>query len=85
MHAAEAVLRGTEYSLLLTFGVRGELFEKRVRALAGKVDGLLIAEEVLDRRETCARLAAQIPVVVIAGRRDQAGHRRLTSATTPAA
>src|ERR1700753_3328822 len=35
VHAAEAVLRGTEYSLLLTFGTRDELFEKRVRAVAG--------------------------------------------------
>jgi LacI family transcriptional regulator len=72
VHAAEAVLRGTEYSLLLTFGSRGELFEKRVRSLAGQVDGLIVAEEVLDNGELRA-LAAQIPVVVIAGRRDQAG------------
>jgi LacI family transcriptional regulator len=71
VHAAETVLRGTEYSLLLTFGSRGELFEKRVRSLAGQVDGLIIAEEVLDQGELSA-LAAQIPVVVIAGRRDQA-------------
>jgi LacI family transcriptional regulator len=70
VHAAETVLRGTEYSLLLTFGSRGEPFEKRVRSLAGQVDGLLIAEEVLDYGELRA-LADQIPVVVIAGRRDQ--------------
>ena len=70
VHAAEAVLRGTEYSLLLTFGSRGELFEKRVRSLAGQVDGVLIAEEVLDNGELRA-LAGQLPVVVIAGRRDQ--------------
>ena len=72
VHAAEAVLRGTEYSLLLTFGNRGELFEKRVRSLAGQVDGLIIAEEVLDHGESRA-LAAQIPVVIIAFyRRDEA-------------
>ena len=70
VHAAETVLRGTEYSLLLTFGSRGELFEKRVRSLAGQVDGLLIAEEILDQGDLHA-LAAQIPVIVIAGRRDQ--------------
>jgi len=70
VHAAESVLRGTEYSLLLTFGTRGELFEKRVRALAGQADGLIMAEEVLEPGELRA-LAAQIPVVVIAGRRDQ--------------
>jgi len=70
VHAAEMVLRGTEYSLLLTFGSRGEQFEKRVRALAGQADGLLIAEEVLDQGELSA-LAGQIPIVLIAGSRDQ--------------
>lgn len=71
VHAAESVLRGTEYSLLLTFGSRGEQFEKRVRTLAGHADGLLIAEEVLDAGQLGA-LASQIPVVIIAGSRDQA-------------
>jgi LacI family transcriptional regulator len=71
VHAAEHALRGTDYSLLLTFGSRGEHFEKRVRAIAGKADGLLIAEEVLDRGDLRA-LAAQLPVVVIAGRPDEA-------------
>ena len=71
VHAAEHALRGTDYSLLLTFGDRGEHFEKRVRALAGKADGLLIAEGVLDRGDLRA-LAAQLPVVVIAGSPDQA-------------
>jgi LacI family transcriptional regulator len=70
VHAAESVLRGTEYSLLLTFGSRGEQFGKRIHALAGQVDGLLIAEEILDQSELRA-LARQLPVVVIAGRRDQ--------------
>jgi len=70
VHAAETVLRGTEYSLLLTFGGRGEQFQKRVRSLAGQADGLLIAEEVLEHGELRA-LADQIPVVVIAGGRDQ--------------
>jgi LacI family transcriptional regulator len=70
VHAAEQALRGTDYSLLLTFGSRGEHFEKRVRAIAGKADGLLIAEEVLDRGDLRA-LAARLPVVVIAGSPDQ--------------
>src|ERR1700689_4056199 len=51
VHAAEQVLRGTEYSLLLTFGTRGEQFDKRIRALAAKADGLLLAEGILDPRE----------------------------------
>jgi LacI family transcriptional regulator len=71
VHAAEAVLRGTGYSLLLSFGSSGQEFEQRVRSLSGKVDGLLLAEEVMavgDLRQ----LAARLPVVVIAGRRDEA-------------
>jgi LacI family transcriptional regulator len=71
VHAAEEVLRTTDYSLQLTFGSRGEQFEQRVHALAGKVDGLLIAEEILSRGELRS-LAAQVPVVVIAGGHDLA-------------
>jgi LacI family transcriptional regulator len=70
VHAAEHALRGTDYSLMLTFGSRGEHFEQRLRAIAGKADGLLMAEEVLDRGDLRA-LAAQLPVVVIAGSPDQ--------------
>ena len=66
VHAAEQALRGTEYSLLLTFGARGEQFGRRVRALAGKADGLLLAEEILEPAELRS-LAGQVPVVVIAG------------------
>jgi LacI family transcriptional regulator len=71
VHAAEAVLRGTDYSLLLTFGGRGQQFEQRVRALSGKVDGLLVAEEIMAIGDLRA-LAKRIPIVVIAGRRDEA-------------
>jgi LacI family transcriptional regulator len=70
VHATENVLRGTESSLLLTFGSPGELFGKRVRSLAAQADGLILAEDFLDQGELRA-LAEQIPVVVIAGRRDQ--------------
>ena len=70
VHAAEAVLRDTEYSLLLTFGSSGQPFERRVRALSGKVDGLLVAEEVMAAADL-RRLAGRIPVTVIAGRRDE--------------
>ena len=84
MHAAEAVLRDTEYSLLLTFGSSGEPFEQRVRALSGKVDGLLVAEEVLAVADL-RRLAGRIPVVVIAGRRRRRPGSTSCSATTPAA
>jgi LacI family transcriptional regulator len=70
VHAAEGVLRGTGFSLLLTFGSRGEEFEQRVRALSGKVDGLLLAEEIMPAGEL-RELASRIPLVVIAGRRDE--------------
>jgi LacI family transcriptional regulator len=71
VHAVEAVLRGTGYSLLLTFGSSGQQFEQRVHSLRGKVDGLLVAEEVMAAGELRG-LAQRIPVVVIAGRRDEA-------------
>ncbi|MGD0063850.1 MAG: LacI family DNA-binding transcriptional regulator [Streptosporangiaceae bacterium] len=71
VHAAEAVLRGTGYSLLLSFGSAGQEFEQRVRSLSGKVDGLLMAEEVMAPGDL-RNLAARIPIVVIAGRRDEA-------------
>ena len=70
VHAVEGVLRGTECSLLLTFGRAGEQFQRRVWALSGKVDGLLIAEEVL-RRGPLRALARHIPVVAIAGRPEE--------------
>jgi LacI family transcriptional regulator len=69
VHAVDGVLRGTECSLLLTFGPAGEAFERRVRTLSGKVDGLLVAEEVMPAAQL-AVLARRVPVVVIAGRRD---------------
>jgi LacI family transcriptional regulator len=47
VHAVESVLRGTDCSLLLTFGPAGEPFQRRIRSLSGKVDGLLVAEEVM--------------------------------------
>jgi LacI family transcriptional regulator len=72
VHSAESILRGTGYSLLLTFGSGGQEFEQRVRSLSGKVDGLLVAEEVMAIGELRA-LAKRIPVVVIAGRRDETG------------
>jgi LacI family transcriptional regulator len=70
VHAAEGVLRGTGFSLLLTFGCRGEEFEQRLRTLSGKVDGLLMAEEAMAAGDL-HELARRVPVVVIAGRRDE--------------
>jgi LacI family transcriptional regulator len=70
LRATEAVLRPTDCSLLLSFGARGQQFERRIKSLSGKVDGLLMAEEVLPVEELRG-LAGRIPVVVIAGRPDE--------------
>jgi LacI family transcriptional regulator, galactose operon repressor len=72
VHAVEAVLRGTECSLLLAFGPAGEQFARRVRSLSGKVDGLLVAEEVMPPGQL-RTLARRTPVVMIAGRADEPG------------
>jgi LacI family transcriptional regulator len=70
VHAVETVLRDTDFSLLLTFGSGGQQFEQRIRSLSGKVDGLLVAEGILPAGELRG-LAERIPVVVVAGRRDE--------------
>lgn len=72
VHAAEAVVRTAGSSLLLTFGRRDAQLERRVRALSGKVDGMLIAEEIMPRNKLLA-LARRIPLVIIAGSRDETG------------
>jgi len=71
VHAVEAVLRGTDCSLLLSFGPRGEQFGSRVRALSGKVDGLLVVEDALPAAQLRA-LARRLPVVTIAASPDAA-------------
>ena len=65
VHAVEGVLRGTEISLLLSFGPRGESFQRRIQTLSGKVDGLLMAEDVLPTSQLVA-LAKRVPLVLIA-------------------
>jgi LacI family transcriptional regulator len=65
VHAVEGVLRGTEISLLLSFGPRGESFQRRIQTLSGKVDGLLMAEDVLPASQLVA-LAKRVPLVLIA-------------------
>src|SRR6185437_7263582 len=47
VHAAESVLRGSGVSLLLSFGRRGDGFQRRIKSLSGNVDGLIMAEDVL--------------------------------------
>jgi len=80
VHAVEGVLRGTEISLLLSFGPRGESFQRRIQSLSGKVDGLLMAEDVLPADQLAA-LARRVPLVLIAGPPDAAGAARLDTMT----
>jgi LacI family transcriptional regulator len=77
VHAVEGVLRGTEISLLLSFGPRGESFQRRIQSLSGKVDGLLMAEDVLPAGQLAA-LAKRVPLVLIAGSADAAGLDAIT-------
>src|SRR6201994_1696062 len=72
IHAVEAVLRGTQNSLLLSFGRNGEQFHTRIRALSGKVDGLLVVEDVLSPPQLRA-LARRLPVVAIAASPGETG------------
>ena len=72
VHAVEAVLRGTECSLLLSFGPSGEHFQQRIRALSGKVDGLLVVEDVTPAAQL-RTLARRLPVVAIAASPGEAG------------
>ena len=75
----DEILRGVEqriryhnWSLLITY-LREESSDdlRRLRALSGKVDGLLIGEGIVPSDEL-ARLAERLPVVVVAG--DPAEH-----------
>jgi polyphosphate kinase len=45
VHAAEAVLRASEVSLLLSFGRRGDSFQHRIRTPSRKVDGYVDRDE----------------------------------------
>jgi LacI family transcriptional regulator len=69
----DEVLRGVEssvseigWSLLISFQRDGDFIYQRLKSLSGKVDGLLIAEGIVGS-EQLARLAARVPVVLVAG------------------
>jgi len=72
VHAVEAVLRGTGCSLLLSFGRNGEPFQGRIRALSGKVDGLLVVEDAMPAAQLRA-LSRRLPVVAIAASPGEGG------------
>jgi LacI family transcriptional regulator, galactose operon repressor len=69
LRGAEARIRHHDWSLLITFmqaDVMGQPDIPRLDSLSGKVDGILIGEGFFASRYI-ERLAARIPVVVIAG------------------
>jgi LacI family transcriptional regulator len=67
LHGVETTLRDRGWSLLITFFHPDEprIFP-RLYGLSGKVDGLIITEGIVTSAEL-ARLAAKLPVVVVAG------------------
>ena len=69
LRGVEATIRDCEWSLLIAFMHSGGASEQglpRLDALSGKVDGILIGEGFVASRYI-ERLAARVPVVVIAG------------------
>ena len=70
LRGVEATIRDCEWSLLIAFMHSDGVSEQgppRLDALSGKVDGILIGEGFVASR-AIERLAARVPVVVIAGR-----------------
>ncbi len=69
LRGVEARIRDRQWSLLIAFMLADGIGEQefpRLDALSGKVDGILIGEGFVASR-SIERLAARIPVVVIAG------------------
>jgi LacI family transcriptional regulator len=67
LHGVEACLRERGWSLLITCLAPGdEGSYRRLQALSGKVDGLLVGEGIVPSR-MLVRLAERLPLVVIAG------------------
>jgi LacI family transcriptional regulator len=69
LRGVEALIRNNNWSLLITFMQAenfGEQDFRRLDSLSGKVDGILIGEGFVASRYI-ERLAARVPVVVIAG------------------
>jgi LacI family transcriptional regulator len=71
LRGVEARIRDQEWSLLITFlqGSNDPDFSRLV-AFCGKVDGILIGEGIVPTRFV-ERLAARVPVVIIAGAPDE--------------
>jgi LacI family transcriptional regulator len=66
LRGVEACIRNRDWSLLITFMQGDRPDVSRLDALSGKVDGILIGEGFVGS-SIIERLAARVPVVVIAG------------------
>jgi LacI family transcriptional regulator len=66
MRGVEASLGEIGWSLLISFLQAGDSAYQRLRSMSGKVDGLLIAEGLASSQQL-ARLAARLPIALVAG------------------
>jgi LacI family transcriptional regulator len=66
VRGVEATLREIGWSLLISFLQSGEHAYKRLQSMSGKLDGLLIAEGIVEPQQL-AHLSARLPIVLIAG------------------
>jgi LacI family transcriptional regulator len=70
LRGVEASLGNIGWSLLITFLQSGDSAYKRLQSMSGKVDGLLIAEGIVDSSEL-ERLASRLPIALVAGSTDE--------------
>jgi LacI family transcriptional regulator len=70
MRGVEASLGEIGWSLLVSFLQAGDSAYQRLQSMSGKVDGLLIAEKLVSS-EQLARLAARLPIALVAGSPDE--------------
>jgi LacI family transcriptional regulator len=70
LRGVEASLREIGWSLLISFFQAGDAAYQRLQSMSGKVDGLLIAEGIVSS-PLLTRLAARLPITLIAGSPDE--------------
>ncbi len=67
LRGVEASLRTLGWSLLISFLQPGDPVYKRLLAMSGKIDGLLITEGGIVDAQQLAHLSARLPIVIVAG------------------
>ena len=70
LRGVEASLRQIGWSLLISFLQSGDPAYKRLQSMAGKVDGLLISEGIIEPHQL-AHLSTRMPIVLVAGAPDE--------------